>query len=155
MKLLHKSPMIRNLYVEAFFSLVWHWTLIRFVPYQIWKRFLGMKVQSEDLWIDGDVDEIVIQQVGQVFAGLRSAFGLRFTCLMLALSARKLLSRRGVNATLVLAVKPKERASLTHGMEAHAWVIVRDIVIVGGEYMTGFIPIGYYRLTCGLQGADL
>lgn len=144
-----KPTKIRSLYLEAFLNLLWCWILIRLVPYQLWKRDLGVEVGKDPSIADSENVCVTIQLVTQVFAGLRRVFGGHFTCLMLALSARKMLGRRGISAILVLAVRPKRESTFVNGMDAHAWVTVGATTVVGGEEMAGFIPVGYYQIIKG------
>lgn len=116
------------------------------MPYQLWKRDLGVHVGQKASTMNSENGCGTIQLVTQVFVGLRRVFGSHFTCLMLALAARKMLSRRGISAILVLAVRPKRESRFANGMDAHAWVTVGNTTVVGGEEMAGFIPVGYYQI---------
>lgn len=74
---------------------------------------------------------------------IEATFGTRFTCLMLALSARAMLRRRSLSSTLVLGVK-RAAPQLKSRLGAHAWVLSEGWEIVGGNTRDGHVPVAAF-----------
>ncbi len=62
----------------------------------------------------------------------------RPTCLVRAVAAHAMLARRGVPATVVLSVAPRNEAV---PVSAHAWLEAAGTVVTGGREMGRFTPI--------------
>jgi hypothetical protein len=60
----------------------------------------------------------------------------RTTCLVQAVAGYLLLKRRGIAATIRFGVTKNE-----DGLAAHAWLIVGDQTVLGGEVAPGFKPL--------------
>ena len=56
------------------------------------------------------------------------------TCLIRALTAKRLLNRMGERCTLYMGVRKEEGAAMT----AHAWLRCGKLIITGGEIMAGY-----------------
>ena len=138
-------PFTRQLmYGEAVARLIGAWVLVRLVPYRLWRGVLGQLGDSNPNAISNDASAEIAVHIASLHFVLHRIFGTRFTCLMLALSARGMLKARGVPSRLVLGVnrKPTERAASKLG--AHAWVTCGDIEIIGHEGNDTFIPVAEY-----------
>ena len=142
-----KLPLRRKLIlVEALGNTSVAWFMINFVPYSIWKRWLGSPVSLTDISLEappppaGSED---LKNIAWVHALLSRRMGKHFTCLMLGFSARAMLRRRGHRSLLVLGVgKTKEEAEKRLG--AHAWIIHNGYDIVGGSVRKDYTPVAAF-----------
>jgi Transglutaminase-like superfamily len=132
---------------EAFVGTALAWALIRLAPYALWRASLGAPVplQAEPMTgrsarASGDR---VLQDIAWAHVWLARLFKTRFTCLMLALSARGMLRRRGMTSVLVLGVK--RGAERDNRLGAHAWILSRGYEIVGGDTRDGHVPVAAYQ----------
>jgi hypothetical protein len=60
--------------------------------------------------------------------------GWKDSCLIRALTAKKLLNRMGEGCTLYMGVRKREG----EGMTAHAWLRCGRLIVTGGESMAGY-----------------
>ena len=85
------------------------------------------------------------QTVAAVRAAVRYAsLNLRwkdFPCLNRALTAKRMLNRRGLPCTLYMGVRPSPQKP--SGMEAHAWLRCGDIAVTGGDG-SGYVRTASY-----------
>lgn len=146
-------PLRRKLLVlEALARLAAVWVCIRMLPYPAWKSMLGeptpitpsMTVVNTDSRTIGNSQlgevEWVHDRIERVTRGV-------FTCLMIALSARAMLSSRGISSLLILGVKLKDNSAGPgrRGIGAHAWLRCRGVVVVGHSQQQGHVPIAAFR----------
>lgn len=97
--------------------------LLMGLPYRLWRGWLvKMIVEGEDGAPDGRTRAVT----WAVAQARRASPGT--TCLTRALAAGWMLRRRGQPARLVIGV-----ARGKDGLEAHAWLELDGVVIVGGE----------------------
>jgi Transglutaminase-like superfamily len=140
-----RIPLGRQLmYGEAVIRLVGAWILIRWVPYKFWRSLLGKPrrlVHASQL--NAGQTEIA-QSIASLHQILQRIFGLRFTCLMLALSARGMLKARNVESVLVLGVNHNANTSDQTTLGAHAWVKSGNVDIIGHESDERFTPVALY-----------
>ena len=62
------------------------------------------------------------------------------SCLIRALTAKRLLNRMGERCTLYMGVRKDEGAA----MQAHAWLRCGNLIITGGESRAGFTVTGIF-----------
>ena len=62
------------------------------------------------------------------------------SCLIRALTAKKLLNRMGHRCTLYMGVRKPDGM----GMEAHAWLRCGKLIVTGGESKAGFTVTGIF-----------
>lgn len=60
--------------------------------------------------------------------------GWKDSCLIRALTAKKLLNRMGEKCTLYMGVRKKEGEAMT----AHAWLRCGKLIVTGGDSMAGY-----------------
>ncbi len=75
---------------------------------------------------------------------LQTVSGSRFTCLMLALTAREMLQSRGIESRLILGVERAPNHNRKDPFGAHAWVIANGLTVVGAEGSDRFTPVAVY-----------
>ncbi len=142
-----KLPLARKImYVEAAIRLISAWALIRLVPYSIWRGLLGQAGPSTSEGPTGEADKAVATEIASLHFVIHRVFGTRFTCLMLALSARGMLKVRGIPSELILGVNRKSADRHASKLGAHAWVTSCSVDVIGHEGSEGFIPVATYSL---------
>lgn len=132
------------LVLEAFVRSSMAWVMVRMVPYRWWKSRLGVPV-SVDVRLPLSPENLAAARaVSRAHAFLsRRASGV-FTCLMLALSARAMLSARGVPHVLVLGVK-LDKSGAAQTLAAHAWIVCgNSMFVVGGDQKGSYSPVAAY-----------
>ena len=132
------------MYVEAAIRLISAWVLIRFVPYSMWRALLGHAGPSPYAGLTGEADKAAAVEIASLHFVIQRVFGTRFTCLMLALSARGMLKLRGIPSELILGVNRKSADRNASKLGAHAWVISCSVDVIGQEESEGFIPVATY-----------
>lgn len=70
------------------------------------------------------------------------------TCLVQAIVARTMLSRRGIDGTLYLGVR-QDRAE---GLEAHAWIRAGSLLVTGGNAAGSYAVVSVFAF--GAEGDD-
>lgn len=141
-----RVPFARKLmYVEALCRLLSAWLLIRMTPYSFWRGRLGTITKEPDLTSLNASEMAVASQIATLHSVLLRVFGTRFTCLMLALSARGMLRSSGIPSVLILGVNRKGTAAQATELGAHAWVKCGTFDVIGHEGSETFIPVAIYR----------
>jgi hypothetical protein len=141
-------PLRRKLIlIEAITGLTSAWLLVKLAPYAMLRARLGMPLPMANAPSIGSVaiesDNGAVRDVAWGHQAGRRVFGTRFTCLMYALSARRMLSRRKISSVLVLGVRLSEKAA-SERLAAHAWLVADGNVIVGREEILGHAPIAAF-----------
>lgn len=140
-------PLARKImYFEAAVRLVSAWTLIRLAPYSMWRGLLGQAGTLPSSIHVAEADKVIATEIASLHSVIHRVFGTRFTCLMLAMSARGMLKLRGIPSELILGVKRKPVDRGDPKLGAHAWVTSCSIEIIGLEGCEGFIPVATYGL---------
>lgn len=143
-----RTPFQRKfILVEAFLSTATAWATVRLVPYAIWRPKLGNAVPLAAMQLTGaparGSGNEVLEDIAWAHALLARRFSRRFTCLMLALSAKAMLRRRQLPSMLVLGAGRRQDGAVTH-LGAHAWVLSDGFEIVGGDSRDGHAPVAVY-----------
>lgn len=112
------------------------WFLINFLPYKIWQRWLGTPVALSDLPEHTETLRSLknddLANIAWAHHALSRKCGKHFTCLMLGISARAMLRRRGYSSFLVLGAN-RGTSTAEAALGAHAWVICEKYEIAGGD----------------------
>lgn len=136
-----------------FLETLWRTTsalvLIRLTPYNVWRSQLGVLVPIPQLLADVGATHAprtrLMDDVAWSHSVAARLFRKHFTCLMLALSARGMLTSRGTPSVLVLGVRLREgKLTSVRAMGAHAWIISGGTVLVGEKEMAGHTPVAAY-----------
>lgn len=140
-----RLPVSRKImYVEASVRLISAWALIRLVPYSMWRDLLGQAGTSICATSASTVNTAIASEIASVHFVIHRVFGKKFTCLMLALSARGMLKLRGIPSELTLGVNRKSADRNASRLGAHAWVTSCSVEVIGHEGSEGFIPVATY-----------
>lgn len=108
---------------ELFFG----WASVRWLPF---RRVAAQLGKSGSVAAVPQVDATrTIAQVAWSIQAVARRSPVTFTCLMQAMAAQRMLRRRGVPATVYIAMRAS--APLGDPLQAHAWVRCGDHVVVG------------------------
>ena len=127
------------LLLEAAGWLALSWLLVRALPFRFWSRWLGTQSPGE---VDLAGTERVprVQDICLAITSIGIRLGDRLTCLMLAMAAQWMLSRRRISSSLVLGTRTEQDAQQRLILKAHAWVRVGSGIVLG-HHEEGYIPI--------------
>jgi hypothetical protein len=140
-----RLPLTRKLmYVEAFVRLTTAWLLIRLVPYSMWRGLMGQPGEATSPEMTNERGQAIATEIASLHFVVHRVCGTRFTCLMLALSARGMLKVRGIPSELVLGVNRKSNDRTASKLGAHAWVTSCSVEVIGHEGSETFIPVAAY-----------
>jgi len=70
------------------------------------------------------------------------------TCLVRVVALRLLLARRGIGGAVIRFGVRKQEQSL----QAHAWLILRGVILIGGEEAGTYVPLADLRPSAGTSG---
>lgn len=90
----------------------------------------------------GPGDEALAAEIGSIVAAAARAMPFRARCLQQALAVRRMLSRRGVPATVYLGVARSGTADAIGA--AHAWVEAGGRVVSGDTDLDRFAVVGVF-----------
>lgn len=134
------------LLLEALTRVVIAWFLIRIIPYRMWRRLLGRPESGVEPEVNlGEEQLAIAREIAWAHQAIYRTFGSAFTCLMLALSARNMLLKRGMSSTIVLGVERHSRGGQCRQTGAHAWVKLGPMFITGEEGCGRFTPVAAFR----------
>ncbi len=113
--------------LATFYSLVYRVKIILIPMNKLKQQFGILNAESK---IDDSVDNyIYAMKVGNVVSRVSKRTPWETKCLVQALTAQKILKRRGIKTTLYLGVKKETNDSLC----AHAWLRCGKCQITGGD----------------------
>lgn len=126
------------------------WAMIRCTPYSFWRKWLGQPTALNDVPVQlsdplTSADQVLID-ISWAHSRLEVWARGFFTCLMVGLSARAALRRRGYSGILVLGAGKKMESSNSK-LAAHAWVICDHVDIAGGKRRFSYKPVAAYSET--------
>jgi len=123
-------------YVETIAALAVAWVLVFVVPFRktaVWLGGVAAPAQERA------TDSLQVQRarfVARRVARLARHTPWRMTCLVQAIAGSLLLRRRGIATIIRFGVAHSEA-----GLSAHAWLIVGDQILLGGEAASDFQPL--------------
>ncbi len=119
--------------------------IVRRRPFQSYVTSLGQAKPGD--FVDESLEDLPIGHLRDLHWALtrvnRAARG-RFTCLMLAMAGKRVLDRRKVPNSLVLAARP-DRGADNDPFGAHSWLRSGRFVVIGAEESVGHIPLVSYH----------
>lgn len=130
------------LLLEAAGWLALAWLLVRALPFRFWSRWLGTPSPGE-IDLAGAERDPRVRDICRAITAIRARLGDRLTCLMLAMAAQWMLSRRRISSSLVLGTRTEQDAQKRLTIKAHAWVRVGSGVVLG-HHEDGYIPISSF-----------
>lgn len=136
-RLARRSRRERRLLAEAVVCQAVAWVAVRAVPFRKWSHRLGTMHRETDL-VDAPGFREVAEDVAWAVGCAKRWMPWRVTCLMEAVAARMMLSRRGIPSTLYLGVMPARGGS---AMEAHAWLRCGTMILTGASERERFTAV--------------
>lgn len=114
--------------VEACLYLALSIVVIKLVPFRRISSYLGkhMAVSSEKMNQD---EERIVNLIRLAILRVSTHLLWKSACLPLAMTAKFMLGRRGIETTLYMGVKMKESGKLS----AHAWLRAGEFFVTGGS----------------------
>lgn len=113
--------------------------VVKTIPFRLLAQRLG-PVNTESAETVQKNDAIIAAQTGWAVGAIARRISTLEQCLLQALAAHWMLSRRGVANTLYFGVHTDEKKQLL----AHAWLRVGDRIVVGGKGRKGFHVIATF-----------
>ncbi len=139
LKFLKLPPKDRFLLIETymtlFFSrLILSTTKFKRIAFRLRKPLLNHSFKSEEEQI------LAAKQIGQAIQIMSRHTFWQTKCFVQALTAKKMLNRRGIPSILYLGMAKDKNKKLT----AHAWVISNTILITGGRNINRFTVVSQF-----------
>lgn len=122
----------QSLLMEAAWWLALAWLLVRALPFRFWSHWLGEPAPGEANPTSAGSNARAGDTCWAVIA-INTRLGGRFTCLMLAMAAHWMLSRRRISSSLVLGTLTEQDADKRLAIKAHAWLRVGGQVVLGNH----------------------
>ncbi|MCE9665081.1 lasso peptide biosynthesis B2 protein [Halomonas sp. M5N1S17] len=147
------TPDRRHLVLEAATGLALAWLLVRGFPFRYWCSLLGERAAGEVDLHPLYSDQQATREICWAVTAVNRATGDHFTCLMLAMAAQRMLSRRGISSSLVLGTLTERDEIGKLVIKAHAWLRV-DGELVLGHHDGRFAALSSYlrRSTPSVRG---
>lgn len=130
------------LLMEAAGWLALAWLLVRALPFRFWSRWLGTQSPGE-VDLAGAERDPRVRDICLSIASIGARLGGRLTCLMMAMAAHWMLSRRCISSSLVLGTRTEQDAQKRLILMAHAWVRAGSDIVLG-HHEEGYIPISSF-----------
>lgn len=133
--------------IEAALVLHLSWVLVFTVPLRITRRLFGA-VEAPNIGVGSapaSEDKTVERAIG-VARRLRRVANLlpwHSTCLVRAIAGQMLLTRRGIGGGVIRFGVRKQNGKL----EAHAWLLLDNIALLGGEVAEDYLPLADLKLS--------
>jgi len=133
------SPGQWALFTEATLLLAFARFCLRFIPFHVYIRLLGCKIESHP-----NEEQIPYQRLEAIHEEVRRAarnVPWNAVCLPQAMAAKWMLKFRRIDSTIIWGVDKAE----DNTVKAHAWLKVGHFIVMGGESHQGFTEISMYR----------
>lgn len=138
---LRRSGRERLLFAEALAGLCWDKARVAWVPFRHIAPGLGAPQRETARQISPEQRALAVSVSWAVQAAARHS-PIAFVCLPQALTAQRMLRRRGVAATLYLGVSPDRQNSAT--IAAHAWLRAGDKILTGEREAARHRPLAWF-----------
>lgn len=129
---------LRLLRLEALLALLLAWVMVFLLPPRLTRRLLGGVERPGAGSFSASID-VVARACGVCARLNRVAASLpwRSSCLVRAVAGTLLLRRRGIGGAAIRFGVRKTDAVL----EAHAWLLLNDVILLGGDEAGDFSPL--------------
>lgn len=136
-----RSGRERLLFLEALAGLCWDRARVAILPFRRIAPGLGTAQRETPNAIPAPARAVAVEVSWAVQAVARHS-PWRFVCLPQALTAQRMLRRRGIASTLYLGVSPdRERPE---AIAAHAWVRAGDKIVTGEIEARRHRPLAWF-----------
>lgn len=125
--------------IQTFFYTGFYRAFILFIPFNKLRKRMGSHKQESSDKVDNDTYRIARRISSRVlFISAKTPWESK--CLVQALTAQKLLKRKGISTTIYLGVK-KDR---NNNMLAHAWIRCGSYYVTGGDSREGYAVVAKF-----------
>jgi hypothetical protein len=129
--------MLRRLHgLETWLALATAWVLVFLLPFRVTARLAGGIGPSSAGVLPAPASLRRARDVARRISRIAPRFPGRTTCLVRALAGWLLLRRRGIRAAIRFGVR-----KTSTGIDAHAWLLMGEEILLGGEEAIGFSPM--------------
>lgn len=130
--------------IEAFVLLCLAVAMTR-LPARVYLRWLG-RTQSGPGTAQAPQREDDAADIGRIVERVAARMPVRVRCLQEAIAVRMMLVRRGFSPVVHLGLNRAAEADgeATRRLSAHAWVVVGDTVVTGGEVMDRYAYVARF-----------
>tara|TARA_B100000678_G_scaffold141081_1_gene117626 strand:+ start:1373 stop:1888 length:516 start_codon:yes stop_codon:yes gene_type:complete len=125
---------------EIWVSLAVAWVLVRFVPFNWWRKSIG-PIGGEGM-AALRVDEAATRRaygLGRAVERIADRAWFAPVCLPRAIAARWMLNRRGIPSRIVFGSRRNDDPA-GRKLLFHAWLKVADVVVTGAQGHHAFVP---------------
>lgn len=132
----------KKLFIEAYVTLGIMRMAILMVSFKRLTRSLRHSAKKEVLAELGKEERKTAQSVGQAIMSASAHTPWESACLAQALTARKMLQKRGISGVFYLGVAKDDQRE--EKMKAHAWSQCGDVIITGGRGHGSFTVVSVF-----------
>ena len=112
---------------------------IKYIPFKYLKKYMGKHNEESGLHVKEDEYEI-IKDIKWCIDLICYRTPWESKCLVQAITAQRLLYKRGIMSTLYLGVKKNEK----NEMLAHAWLRSGELFVTGGFYKDEYCQVSKF-----------
>ncbi len=118
-------------------------------PFAWIERALGTRMSATPTQVE-PTDLTQLDPIAWAIRASAAHTPFRATCFVTAITAQRILRRRGIPAVLHLGVR---KAGASSELEAHAWVTAGDRILTGADECADYTVVAAYSLNSG-SGED-
>ncbi|HEY4785222.1 MAG TPA: lasso peptide biosynthesis B2 protein [Bacteroidales bacterium] len=137
-KFFRLTPVDKKLFFEALFTSIRVKLMVTFLPLRWYARQLGVQHSlSSDSSDDNSYS--LVYKISQAIVRCRKSIPWQNRCLVEAITAKRMLQKRGLQSTLYLGVNKKDKK-----MTAHAWLRCGTIFVTGNRGKDNFVTVNTF-----------
>jgi hypothetical protein len=129
----------RRFFLESISDSFVAFLLVTFIPIRKFEKKLGKRWEESTL----DSKPMDFFQIKQVMVAIRRCkkyVPWPMRCFAEAITAKKMLDRRGISSTLYLGLSKKDDRQLI----AHAWLRSGNIIVTGGNHIQHYTTVMFF-----------
>jgi hypothetical protein len=136
------SPVDQILAVEVLLCLTFSWVAVEFVPRRWLLPLYGHRMVESPQRLDKKQVRTVFR-IARILATVQRNLPWQSTCLMNAVAAKLLLTRRHISSTLYVGFK-QDGEGETRELTGHAWLRSGKVPVTGYKVGPGYRVMTYY-----------
>lgn len=137
-KFLRLTPIEKALLFEAVFTSVVVKLIVLILPLRFYSKYLGIQ-QAESSDIDETNNRHILYIISKSIVRSRKVITWKNRCMVEAITAKKMLKRRGLASTLYFGVSKENQK-----MAAHAWLRCGSVIVTGKQEMEKFVVVSTF-----------
>lgn len=131
----------RSLFIEAVWLSFWARMTVLFLPWSFVVRWMGEPLQISPG--SADVDSELLQRIGRTVRRVERRVPWQSRCLIQAMSAKTMLSRRGIAGTIYLGLL-RVSENDEEEFKSHAWLRCGSRFVTGRKGHEPFLPMSSF-----------